>query len=44
MVNEFKHIAKLSHPNVVHTYKMYIDVRNGLSSGTKVYVIMEYID
>jgi serine/threonine protein kinase len=44
MIKEFKHIVKLGHPNVVRTYKMYIDVRGNFSNGTELYVIMEYVE
>jgi serine/threonine protein kinase len=44
MITEFRHLLKIVHPNVVRTYRMYIDVGNGLSAGMKVYVIMELVE
>jgi calcium/calmodulin-dependent protein kinase I len=44
MIQEFFHLSKLSHPNIVHMYEIYIDWQDGFQQTGQVHIIMEKID
>lgn len=44
MINEFRNLAALSHPNIIKVYELYVDFNDGFQKQSKVLVVMELVE